>query len=63
MRNNYNFIKRSRFLICVRNAYDDKSTDYLLALRDALSIVIARRLNPSGQPLEDYDGYIYLERY
>ena len=57
----YSYMERRRFLKCVRNAYDDKSTAYLIALRDALSVVISLRINRNATPIEMYGGYVKYE--
>ena len=51
-------MKRSDYLQCLRKIYEEDSLDYLIALRDGLSIIIARRLNPSEKPIEKYEGYV-----
>lgn len=57
-RSDYAFMKRSDYLQCLRKIYEEDSLDYLIALRDGLSIIIARRLNPSEKPIEKYEGYV-----
>lgn len=52
------YMKRSEFLLTLRKVYEEDSTDYLLALRDGLSILIARRKDPSSKKLEDYEGWV-----
>lgn len=56
--NDYAFMKRSEYLSCLRKIYENDSLDYLIALRDGLSIIIARRLNPCEKPIEQYEGYV-----
>ena len=57
-RNAYAFMKRNEYLQCLRKVYENDSLDYLIALRDGLSIIIARRLNPNEKPIEQYEGYV-----
>ena len=54
----YAFMKRSEYLACLRKIYENDSLDYLIALRDGLSIIIARRINPLEKPIEQYEGYV-----
>ena len=53
--NQSRFMLRSEFLKCLVAVYGDASTDYLLALRDGLSVLINKRINPATtKPLADY---------
>lgn len=43
MLNNLAYVKKTNFLSSVRDVYENSSYEYLIALRDALNILIASR--------------------
>ena len=53
-------VKKSVFLECVRDTYQYESDNYLLALSNALMIIVSVRRGSNHLQLNEYKGVVQL---